>query len=176
MIKVTFEFLTVDAAIVALGKLSSAAPRATEVVTPGPAAKAVVLTPLAGAEPKQRKGRSDKGQPRKNVAAPTAEDNAHKANSEGKPADAAAPDVAAQVAVAVTPATPSSAVNTPAAATPTIEQAQDALSAVFAAHGLPRAQEVMSRFGVTRLRDMLPEQRADFIKLATETAAQPKGA
>jgi len=69
MIKVTFEFKSVDEAIVFLGKQVSAAPRVLETPTATPP-----RTAPAAAEP-VRKGRSDKGKPRGRIvrdAAPPA--------------------------------------------------------------------------------------------------------
>lgn len=197
MIKVTFEFLTVDAAIVALGKLSSAAPASVGPDKGFPPVKATAnsghaLPPVA-AEPKQRKPRSDQGQkrgPHKNAG----EGGTNQVPPQAAPAPTPAPNVAA-------PSTPAAGGGTrelppettapgkvgekpanqtattsdrPVAAAPTIEDAQAALAKVFEAHDLKTAQEVLSRSGVTRLRDLLPEQRAEFIKDAEAAVASKK--
>lgn len=211
MIKVTFEFPTVDAAIVALGKLSSVAPAA---VSPKP-----VAGPVAGGsatEPQQRQPRADKGKKRgsyKNAgageqppqpqaaAAPATAPNAAAASATPKTGDVtgdgenAVTDAGKAGAPTNPTSTPVDAASEPqkghatnAAAAPTItaltellkkpklaiEDAQAALSAIFEAHGLPRAQETMSRFGVQRLRDMDAAVYADFIKDAIAAVAEKK--
>ena len=214
MIKVTFEFPSVEEAIVALGKLAGIRGKASKPSThdqeaarvaagliPPPAAtlEAAVATATPTAV---RKPRADKGQVRgsykeKNAGAvaqsPTDEATAATqppsgagttdvgkaqeglANSTsttpaGVPAAVPAPKTVAQAPATVKSGTVSSPVNTPAATVPTEAEVQVALEAVFNSKGLAKAQEVLSRFGAQRLRDLLPAARADFIALANETA------
>lgn len=177
MVKITMEFPTLDAAIVALGKLSSAAD--TTIV-----------------DGKPRRGRSDKGLPRKSRSAPT-ESNAKGegagAQSEGAaeatvasaatPAAAPAP-AASQVAAAAgtkdggtsTNAEPAAKAPDVAGAKPaTAEDAQKAIEKLYYAPppvgGLEQARIVMSRFGVKRVRDLQEDQRAEFIALAEKVLA-----
>jgi hypothetical protein len=57
----------------------------------------------------------------------------------------------------------------PSAATVASEaDVQKALEKVFGAKGLPAAQAVLSKFGVSRGRDLAPEKRAEFIQAAEE--------
>jgi hypothetical protein len=58
----------------------------------------------------------------------------------------------------------------PPTAAATQEQAQAALEALFAAKGLPAAQATMAQFGVSRLRDMKPEDYGRFVVAAQEAA------
>jgi hypothetical protein len=54
------------------------------------------------------------------------------------------------------------------AAAATQEQAQAALESLFATKGLPTAQATMALFGVSRLRDMKPEDYGQFVIAAQE--------
>lgn len=64
--------------------------------------------------------------------------------------------------------TPESA---PAASAPTQGDAQAALEKLFSAKGMEICREVMSRYGVQRLKDMKSEQYADFIQHAEKVLA-----
>lgn len=228
MIKVTLEFPSVDAAIVALGKLvpnaavevrrkavgSDAAGAVAGDAGPSKAAERAAdsesTQPAAVPGTRQRGTRSDKGKPRgsyKNVAAEPAPAEAHKADPSGvAPSPAAAPETAASetagagqadrgtggiagttLALPPSAAAPETAAPdvggtstsggtagspaTPGAAVPTAEDAQAALSKVFETHGLPAAQHLLAEFGVSRLRDLPAEKRAEFISAATRSTA-----
>lgn len=157
-VKITLEYPNVDAAIVALGKLTSAA--GTTIV-----------------EGKPRKGRSDKGQPRKGAApAPEANGAAASAQTDDSAASTAAPAAAAAPAASPKPdGTP-----TPGSAAVASEaDAQKALEKLFesfpdSATGIAEAKKILGTFGVSRVRDLKEEQRAEFI--AKATAALPKAA
>ena len=160
-VKITLEFVNVDAAIVALGKLSKA--------------DGVTITP--DGPRKERKGRNDKGKPRgaqpatQEAAAPATQERTDKAAtlpSEATPAEAHK-------------ALPSGEVSPKAAASSDLissaEDAQKALETLFNSAGNPetgiqKAKDALGKFGVTRIRDLPPEKRAEFIKEAT--AALPK--
>lgn len=183
MINVTFEFKTVEEAIATLGKVMAGA--ATPVLTGG--SKAVpdadkASTPagpiVAPATPtgKSRKPRADAGKPRgsyKEVQSevPAGAVTPQEGGVTGAPvqAPAGAPqETVAQadrgIAVDDTQAEPSKA---PAAAAPTLEDAQKAMEKYFNAHGLPEAMALLAKFGTARVGELKPEQRAEFIK-ATE--------
>lgn len=158
MVKITLEYPNVDAAIVALGKLTSAA--GTTIV-----------------EGKPRKGRSDKGVPRKQDAQPPAPEAAAapspQATAQTAPADAdkAEPSGVAPSAVSTAPAAASSVASE--------ADAQKALEKLFesfpdSATGIAEAKKILTGFGVSRVRDLKEDQRADFI--AKATAALPKTA
>jgi hypothetical protein len=51
----------------------------------------------------------------------------------------------------------------PAAAVPSLEEVQVAVEALFNAKGYDNCCALLSRFGVTRGKDLLPAARADFI-------------
>jgi hypothetical protein len=77
-----------------------------------------------------------------------------------------APETAAPAAGEAQESTPKASAESAAAATQ--EQAQAALEALFAAKGLPAAQAAMAQFGVSRLRDMKPEDYGRFVAVAQE--------
>ena len=159
MVKITLEFPNADAAIVALGKLSKA--------------DGVTITP--DGPRKERKGRNDKGKPR--GAQPAAQEAA-------APAEQERTDKAATLPSEATPAEahkalPSGEVSPKAAASPIPSEAevQKAIEAVFESSpdsttGIHKVKDLLSRYGVSRGRDLKEEQRADFIKEAT--ASLPK--
>lgn len=164
MIKVVLEFLSIDAAIVGLSKLTNL-----------PGTKVVAEQPSQPAQPvkPERKPRSDAGKlrgSRKNAADGTSQPPQAEAAPAVKTSTAATEPAASAIPAGPDKGLPSGE-KSPTAAAPKEEDAQAALAKVFEAHGLPKAQEVLQRFGVTRLRDLLPAQRADFIQFAGETAA-----
>ena len=164
MIEVTFKFDSIEKAIATLGSIMKGAP----VPTAADPAK-----PEGAPAGKQRKPRADAGKARgpykdNGVATPPAPAEADNAQPSGEvpaevtPPETAAPEGSAQSEVtAAQPLTPP-----PAAATQ--EQAQAALEALFAGKGLPAAQAAMAQFGVSRLRDMKPEDYGQFVVAAQE--------
>ncbi len=177
-VKITIEYANVESAIVALGKLSVAA--GTTMV-----------------EGRPRKGRSDKGQSRKGTdPAPASEPKAGASAGADGPAAAGngstattdASKVAEKAttststtaaAPGVAPVTSGAATSTtaPASSIVTEAEAQKALEKLFesfpdSATGIVEAKKVLAKFGVSRVRDLKEEQRADFVKDAT--AALPK--
>ena len=183
MIKVTLEFPSVEAAIATLGKIMGVKPPKDSAAPPQQGKPQVEATPspasVAGAtaaEPSKRGQRSDKGVKRGSYknAAPGAEGQRPIEAPKGEPLPAAAPETAA-------PATPMmtetkalvsrDGESKPGAAVPTAEDAQAALSKVFETHGLPAAQHLLAEFGVSRLRDLPAEKRAEFISAATRSTA-----
>ena len=163
MIKITLEFTSVDAAIVALGKLVVAAPKKDSVAPAKPAP--VVSLPTPGPEPvvtepkptAKRAPRADKGVPRgpykKDVAAPDSADGG------------AAP------AVPATPVAPEPLGQEPGAAAPTatLADCQKALEKMHDKVGLQPCLDLLARYGVKRVRDLLPKQYAEF---AAEAGSQ----
>ena len=164
MIEVTFKFDSIEKAIATLGSIMKGAP----VPTAADPAK-----PEGAPAGKQRKPRADAGKARgpykdngvATLPAPAEADNAQPSGevpAEVTPPETAAPEGSAQSEVtAAQPLTPP-----PAAATQ--EQAQAALEALFAGKGLPAAQAAMAQFGVSRLRDMKPEDYGQFVVAAQE--------
>lgn len=176
-VKVTFEFENAEAAIVALGKIAGVTPAAA---------------PQPAAEKKERKPRADAGQPRgpykKGEQAPEPNAGASAGGGTGPVAagnsapvttdpskaaeqaanststTTAAPGAAAQLAAASTTA------SAPVAA-PKPEDVQGTLEKLFAAKGFDVCEQVLSRFGVKRAKDLLPEQRAEFIAKADRVIA-----
>lgn len=181
-VKITLEYANVEEAIAALGKLAGIAP-------------AVVATPV-----KERKGRSDAGKPRgshkdANVAVEAGTTKAVGSGAAGAQAgvtdSSKAPEQGANSTSTVPPAAPASPQKTaapvpaaaqvqeaprqeqqaPAAAAPTPEDVQAAVEALFNAKGFDDCAMVLSRFGVKRGKDLLPEHRAEFIAKAKAVAA-----
>lgn len=181
MIKVTLEFPSVEAAIASLGKLMVGAPVAQKAAASGPATagapvaeQAPVAAPASPTTPKSRKPRADAGKKR----GPHNADSAGTSTGEAPKGDAApaspsgsAPETAAPVAPAEGDKPQPSGVTPPAAAAPSEADAQAALEKVFAGKGLQAAQATLAQFGVTRLRDIKPEDRAQFIAAAEKAAA-----
>lgn len=168
MIKVTFEFPTIDAAIVAMGKMVGAPVKSTSVEA-SQAAQAP-SAPTARA----RKPRADAGKPRgpykgeppvQEPAAPAVEERTDKA------------DTLAPVAAAPTPAPASpaegdkpqpSGTPTPAAGVPAAEDAQTVFASLFDKKSIVVAKELLQRYGVGRVRELLPAQRQGFIAECNE--------
>lgn len=182
MIKVTLEFPSVEAAIATLGKIMVGTPAAAAHKAPALAGESVTL-PAVPTTP--RKPRADAGKKRgPHNAAPAIPPtgDAPKGDAESASPPGAAPQTAAPETA---PAEgdkpqPSGAVPGPAAVAPTDRNraasvpseadAQAALEKVFAGKGLQAAQSVLAAFGVSRLRDVKPEDRAEFIKKAEGVA------
>jgi hypothetical protein len=170
MIEVTFKFDSIEKAIATLGSLMKGAAPVPNIENPA--------KPEGGTAGKQRKPRADAGKPRgsyKDKAGATSQDSikaegVKDAGESPAAASASAPETAAPSGVAGSDPTGESnsepTVQTAAAATQ--EQAQAALEALFAAKGLPAAQAAMGQFGVSRLRDMKPEDYGPFVAAAQE--------
>jgi len=170
MIEVTFKFDSIEKAIATLGSLMKGAAPVPNIENPA--------KPEGGTVDKKRKPRADAGKPRGSykdngvvpAAAPSLSSVADQgAIPEGTPTaeNTTPPETAAPEAPAEADnAQPSGEVPTAAAATQ--EQAQAALEALFAAKGLPAAQAAMGQFGVSRLRDMKPEDYGPFVAAAQE--------
>jgi len=185
-VNVTLNCATIEEAVVALGKLLGGRPAkaaAAPTTAPDDKPKQTIeeragLTevpaesgPLAGLtlSPKTaaRRPRADKGTKRGPYV-------------KGKPvselplssnADIATVSPNDDIERAATPLTPPEAaagVPPPPAAVETakLEDAQDALEAVFKTKGLPAAQGVLAQFGVSRLRDLPIEKCARFVAAA----------
>ena len=82
----------------------------------------------------------------------------------------AAPAAPAPEPAAPAPAQEATAGSAPATAGPVeipkIEEAEAALTKLFETKGLKIAQETLGAFGVKRLKELLPEDRAKFIAAA----------
>lgn len=194
MVKITIEYGSVEEAIQALGKMSGLAKVRRAAATAGVPQGATIPAPEVGNElavpaatpatitknlelpdtSRTRKGRSDKGKPRgphKN-AAPAVEERTDKADTL---APEAAPSTAAPAPAEADKAQPSGDV--PAAAVPSQEDVTAATEALFAASGksIQVVTDLMARYGVRKLRELKPEQRAAYIaeaKAATEKAGK----
>ena len=183
MIRVTLEFPSVEAAIASLGKLMVGAPVKTPAIQAG-AGETAGGAKITGAEGQQtqqssgapttrtRKPRADAGKKRgpHNADAPSGEAPKSDASPTVLPSGPA-PQPAAPVAPAEGDKPQPSGVTPPVAAAPSEADAQAALEKVFAGKGLQSAQAVLAGFGVTRLRDIKPEDRAAFIAAAEKAAA-----
>lgn len=162
MVKITLEFKSVDEAIVALGKLvgikTSAAPQ--EKVN---AAQSSVV-PAAAVESGKRKPRADKGQKREpykpreqEAAAPEKDGTVQSDRGTGKTGSA----------LTLTPAAGAPDVASPPAAlgakTPHEIDVQAAVEKLYGEKGYDTTLAALSRYGVKRGKDLLPEHRANFI-------------
>lgn len=148
-------------------------------VTPAP-------TAAPAEQPKrQRKPRADKGQKREPYGPRTADANAEgvreAAPAPGTHAPSAAPtaEAAPQPTPEPTPEPTAAPVVTAAPTPPTVAQtpfpdAQTALEALFAKHGMATTRDVLARFGVQRLRDLAAERHPEFIaKCSAVLAGEP---
>lgn len=171
-ITVSLDCASLEEAVVALGKLMGGKPAkaaAAQIEKAEPEVPRQTIEeragltdvpaesgPLAGlALPKKtRKQRSDKGARRNKPQSAAAEALVVPAATAGEP-----PEVSA--AVEVSP--PSAAAETEAPAT--LDEAQDALEAVFKAKGLTKAQELLGQFGAARLRDLPAAKYGAFVAL-----------
>ena len=162
MIEVTFKFDSIEKAIATLGSLMKGAAPVPNIDNPA--------KPEGGTVDKKRKPRADAGKPRgpykdNGVATPPAPAEADNAQPSGEvPAEVTPPETAAAQATDET----GGSAPLPATAAATQEQAQAALEALFATKGLPTAQATMALFGVSRLRDMKPEDYGQFVIAAQE--------
>lgn len=165
-VKVTLEFGNIDQAIVALGKLVAAKiEKSAQGPTNAALASELGVPVVAQPDPvKQRRGRSDKGKPRKN--------NVPEAPAAGGTDQPAATPPAVQEAAAPVPgeadkAQPTGATPEAAAPTATAAEAQKALETLFETPapvgGIDAARGVLASFGVARVRDLPDEKRAGFI-------------
>lgn len=166
MIEVTFKFDSIEKAIATLGSIMKGAP----VPTAADPAK-----PEGAPAGKQRKPRADAGKPRGSYkdngvvppgAAIVIDQPAIPVTADAEPEATTPPETAAPVAGEAQENTPKASAEPAAAATQ--EQAQAALEALFAGKGLPAAQAAMAQFGVSRLRDMKPEDYGQFVAVAQE--------
>jgi hypothetical protein len=139
----------------------AAQPAANPVIenTPAPAAPAA---PAVAAP--ARRPRADKGKPRPNY------------NRAAASATAPASEPAAPVAKPVTENTPAPAAPAaPAAAAPAPKVEQSAVTeagkAVYDAKGLEVARALLQRMGATTMRDLKPEQWAEYVELAKQTVS-----
>jgi hypothetical protein len=162
-VKVTLEFKSADEAIVALGKLvgikTSAAPAAVAAGPQGAESPAVVP---AAAEPRTRKARADKGQPR----------GPYKIT--GEPAEMVQKDGTDKAAASAPAksAPPAAPTQTPGpTGTATLAEVQAALNELYEKNGHDVSLAVLSRFGVDRAKNLLPEAWADFIAKARAVIA-----
>jgi hypothetical protein len=166
MIKVTFEFPTIDAAIVAMGKMVGA-----------PQGRASLPTPTANTEAggvdaptsRTRKPRNDAGKPR----GPYKESNANTVVEAGETAGKAGTVAAGAQGIADTSKEAEQAANStstpPApAVAPSAEDAQEIFAKVFDVKGILRAKELLQRYGVGRVRELLEGQRQGFIAECSE--------
>lgn len=155
MVKITFEFPTIDAAIVAMGKLVAPAKSAARQDTTGDRATEQTnptAAPVAAAQPKKaRKPRADAGKTRGPHGAQPTAPQAPAVTPAAAPAPAPDPQVQQEQKPAA------------AAPIPKPEDAQAALEGLFNAKGIAVAQEVMGRFGIKRLKELQEGQRAEFI-------------
>lgn len=149
MIKVTFEFPTIDAAIVAMGKMVGAPAKSASVEAPQAA-----QAPSAPAT-RSRKPRNDAGKPRGPYKEPPVQ-------------EPAAPAAAAPSAPAPVVPEPAASPAAGAGAVPSAEDAQEIFAKVFDAKGIVRAKELLQRYGVGRVRELLEGQRTDFIAECNE--------
>lgn len=162
MIKISMEFASIEAAIVALGGLVKSPSKPQTPVSPENKAHVqAILTgqpaPAIPAAPepvvKKRRGRSDKGVPRGSYIAAAVG------------AAPAAPTLAATPPTLAAASEPESI--PPATVAPATQaDAQKVLEKLFAMKGLEVARQAMSRFGANRMRDMKPEHYAEFVKHA----------
>jgi hypothetical protein len=166
MVRITLEYNTAEEAIVALAKLGdiespvkNAAP--APVREEGQQEHTAPAASAPEAAPRSRKPRADAGKtrgPRKVNAAPAAA--------------TAVADVAPVPAAAPKPTAPASAPaegDGPAAVDP--KDVQAAIEQLYAAKQADVTMAALARFGVSRGRDLKPEQRAEFIKYVQQIIA-----
>lgn len=183
-VQVTLTFNSYDEAIVALGKLVGVKTAAVPQVA-GKERSEPSSTPAAPAT-RTRKPRSDAGQPRgsyraRNEQSATEGTTADPAGA-GAPGEPQVPSSApeparnSETANAEAPSEPSApatqAANPPAASAPSEKDAQAALEGLFndkakaGGNGaaIQAAKDLLSRYGVQKVRDLPAERRAEFIK------------
>lgn len=167
MIKVTFEFPTIDAAIVAMGKMVGAPGTSRAEPARSPAVETPVVGPDASTS-RKRKPRADAGKPRGPYKDATAGQSA--VSVVGAPADQAAVTDPSNVG-ATTPAPDTTSTSTPAdpaVAPPDAEDATTIFARLFDRKGIVVAKELLQRHGVGRVRELLPAQRQGFIDECNE--------
>jgi len=161
MIKITFEYRTVEEATVALAKLGGLLHNSESAAPPIP----VMPVTAIPAEAKRR------GRPPKNAAAP---ENASlpKETAKATAPVAAAPETAAppQVNVGVQATGESQqADRKTGAAAPTLDDLQKGIELVFNQKQVEVCMGLLSRFGAKRVRDLKPEQYAEFAEKVQST-------
>lgn len=171
-VKVTLEFPNTDAAIVALGRLAGAAVAApnTKRATEGRADKAVASTQPPATENKRRPGRPPR-QSAEGAAVPAVTPAAApKANDPATAAQSAGPETPGTAAPLppgdAAPLPPGDA--SPGAPVASLDDVAAALASLFNSKpdpkdGLAFAGEALAKFGVSKGRDLKPEDRAAFI-------------
>lgn len=163
MVKVTLEFASVDQAIVALGKLAGTAVKANI-----PVAAATPLVGLATPAPpipatrSTRKPRADKGQSRGPNAA-TTQAAVQDAISDVKAGVHLNAPVEGSAVIA--PSVDSVRESPAPAASSDAPTPQQLVEAIFN-KSAQTAMDLLARFGVKRIRELLPAQHADFIAFA----------
>lgn len=189
-VNLTIAFDSVDEALVALAAFSQVKVKPGVAADKGGATAPAATSPAPQDAKPPRKPRADRGQPRgpynkdsKAGADATAADTG--GASSGQPtapvegaASAAGGAVTDPSNAASQPATSTSTPEASAAAAPgntepaeyTDQQLQDKLSAVFS-KGAQLAIDTLSRFGVTRLKDLAKEHRAEFAALCDKVVA-----
>lgn len=176
-VSVTFEFDSPEAAIAALGKYTGLAPAADKAPRK-PRAD-------AGKERGPHKDKPPVGQPPvvPPVVPPAANPsvnptqtggNASSAATDTSNAGSAATSTSTSAQGSASSATSGAATKAAGGAPATPEQTQAAMEELFNAKGLETAKLVLSRFGAPRVRDLLPEQRAEFVVKAKAVAALPE--
>jgi hypothetical protein len=189
-VNVTLNCATIEEAVVALGKLLGGRPaKAASAAAPDDKPKQTIeeragLTevpaesgPLAGLtlSPKTaaRRPRADKGKPRGPYVKgkPVPESPSESPLSSDADMATVSPDAdieRAGIPSGLPEVSAAAGVPPPSAAAEaaTLEDAQDALEAVFKGKGLPTAQEVLQQFGCARLRDLPAEKYAPFVAAA----------
>lgn len=181
MIEITLQFKTAEEAIVALAKMSGGAAAKAAGQVDAKVSSGALLPAVAQpgpAAPKGRKPRADAGQPRgpnartQNVGAAGQPESPEVKLAPASPSASsdAAPAAPAPEPAAPAPAQEATAGSAPATAGPVeipkIEEAEAALTKLFETKGLKIAQETLGAFGVKRLKELLPEDRAKFIAAA----------
>ncbi len=194
-VKVTLEFPSIEASIAALGLLMK--PKAAATATNAGAPVAAGTPPAAapgGAAPsapatakRERKPRSDAGKPRGEYGPRTEAGGA--AGAPSNPAATtganAAPVGAAPSGTTTEPAAPQKApVDADKASSPGVapaadaagpqpseKDAQEALEKLFNATTIGVSQEVMSRFGIKRLKELPDDRRAEFVEKCNAVTA-----
>ena len=157
--RVTFEFDSVDEAIVALGKLAGTKP----VLTPEQAAAAEKVVALE----KARKGRNDKGKKRGPYGA-------HPQDAEKKEEISAntAENTPATKDIPAEPAKEGEVLPPEQPAIPSAADAQKALEELFNKRGIEVARDALSRFGCKRVSELKEGSRAEFIALVEKAIAE----
>ena len=159
-VKITMEFANIDLAILALGKLAGGKPARAAETEPAPTVDATKAP---------RRGRSDKGKPRKNAGSAETPSLSSVANQGAIPEEASSAGTPAPIAATPAPAEADKA--QPSGEVPgvvaTEAEAQKALEKLFETAppvgGLESAQAILKTFGVARVRDLKEEQRGPFV-------------